>query len=218
MDHTNASIFVVAVCCADPALAQSLERTLRNGTGISVAGIVDQPEALLELIDRTRIDAVLADAPSLEQFAERQGTFDPPSLMVLLDTANEDGRLDMLDLGARAILPPTADGEEILAAIKLVGKGHVVLPHQLVATLLDGRSDSDQSLGHNGIEGPRLTPRELEVLSAMADGASNKAIARRFGISFHTAKFHVAAILAKLDADSRTEAVTKAAQWGLVML
>jgi DNA-binding NarL/FixJ family response regulator len=64
----------------------------------------------------------------------------------------------------------------------------------------------------------QLTRRELEVLAAMADGASNKAIARRLGISFHTAKFHVAAILAKLDADSRTEAVAKAAQAGLVML
>jgi DNA-binding NarL/FixJ family response regulator len=63
-----------------------------------------------------------------------------------------------------------------------------------------------------------LTPRELEVLAAMADGASNKVIARRLGISFHTAKFHVAAILAKLDADSRTEAVAKAAHLGLVML
>jgi len=66
--------------------------------------------------------------------------------------------------------------------------------------------------------GGPLTPRELEVLAAMADGASNKAIARRLGISFHTAKFHVAAILAKLDADSRTEAVARAAHLGLVML
>ena len=63
-----------------------------------------------------------------------------------------------------------------------------------------------------------LTARERDVLAALADGLSNKAIARRLGISFHTAKFHVAGILAKLDADSRTEAVTKAAQRGLVML
>ena len=55
-------------------------------------------------------------------------------------------------------------------------------------------------------------------LAALADGASNKAIARRLGISFHTAKFHVAAILTKLNADSRTEAVMRAAQLGLVML
>src|SRR5438552_4024164 len=68
------------------------------------------------------------------------------------------------------------------------------------------------------VEKVGLTPRELEVLAAMADGASNKAIARRLKISFHTAKFHVAAILAKLNADSRTEAVTRAAQLGLVML
>jgi DNA-binding NarL/FixJ family response regulator len=70
----------------------------------------------------------------------------------------------------------------------------------------------------DGSEHARLTRRELEVLAAMADGASNKAIARRLGISLHTVKFHVAAILAKLDADSRTEAVAKAAQLGLVML
>jgi DNA-binding NarL/FixJ family response regulator len=80
----------------------------------------------------------------------------------------------------------------------------------------DGASpDEDLSDGRGNAP---LTARELDVLAAMADGASNKAIARRLGISFHTAKFHVAAILAKLDADSRTEAVTKAAQMGLVML
>ena len=73
-------------------------------------------------------------------------------------------------------------------------------------------------IARNGAGPARLTPRELEVLTAMADGASNKAIARRLDISVHTAKFHVAAILAKLNADSRTEAVTRAAQLGLVML
>jgi DNA-binding CsgD family transcriptional regulator len=63
-----------------------------------------------------------------------------------------------------------------------------------------------------------LTPREVQVLAAMADGASNKMIARRLGISFHTVKFHVASILAKLDADTRTEAVAQGARLGLVML
>ena len=67
-------------------------------------------------------------------------------------------------------------------------------------------------------DGTALTPRELNVLAALADGAPNKMIARRLGISFHTVKFHVASILDKLDADSRTEAVAEAARRGLVML
>jgi DNA-binding NarL/FixJ family response regulator len=64
----------------------------------------------------------------------------------------------------------------------------------------------------------RLSKREIAVLTAMTDGLSNKAIARRLGISFHTVKFHVASILEKLEAESRTEAVFKAAQLGIVML
>jgi DNA-binding NarL/FixJ family response regulator len=85
-------------------------------------------------------------------------------------------------------------------------------------TLLPEAPFADDLLKADGSRDARLTRRELEVLAAMADGASNKVIARRLGISFHTVKFHVAAILAKLDADSRTEAVAKAAQLGLVML
>src|SRR5262245_12016122 len=87
-----------------------------------------------------------------------------------------------------------------------------------LVTLLPEAPFADDLLKADGSGHARLTRRELEVLAAMADGASNKAIARRLGISFHTVKFHVAAILAKLDADSRTEAVAKAAQLGLVML
>jgi DNA-binding CsgD family transcriptional regulator len=63
-----------------------------------------------------------------------------------------------------------------------------------------------------------LTARELEVLWLLAEGASNKLIARRLGISFHTAKFHVASIAAKLDATGRTDAVAQAVRLGLIML
>jgi DNA-binding NarL/FixJ family response regulator len=65
---------------------------------------------------------------------------------------------------------------------------------------------------------PDLTPREIEVLRLLAEGASNKVIARALGISAHTAKFHVASLLEKLDAASRTEAVTTAIKLGLLMV
>ena len=63
-----------------------------------------------------------------------------------------------------------------------------------------------------------LTPRELDVLVLMAEGASNKAIARQLGISVHTAKFHVGSILDKLDATGRTDAVAHAARRGVIHL
>jgi DNA-binding CsgD family transcriptional regulator len=63
-----------------------------------------------------------------------------------------------------------------------------------------------------------LTARELEVLSLLAEGASNKLIARRLGISTHTAKYHVASLLEKLDAVSRTDAVANAARIGVLHL
>jgi len=63
-----------------------------------------------------------------------------------------------------------------------------------------------------------LTAREHQVLQLLAEGLSNKAIAQRLQISEHTAKFHVAAILAKLEAHSRTEAVIKAVRQGLIIL
>jgi len=63
-----------------------------------------------------------------------------------------------------------------------------------------------------------LTPREIEVLSLLAEGASNKAIARRLGISVHTAKFHVGSLIDKLDAVGRTDAVAHAARLGVIQL
>jgi DNA-binding CsgD family transcriptional regulator len=61
-----------------------------------------------------------------------------------------------------------------------------------------------------------LTPREFDVLALIAEGASNKAIARRLGISVHTVKFHIASLFDKLDADGRTEAVAQAARMGAI--
>jgi DNA-binding CsgD family transcriptional regulator len=63
-----------------------------------------------------------------------------------------------------------------------------------------------------------LTPRELEVLTLLAEGMSNKAVARRLGISVHTAKFHVGALIDKLDAVGRTDAVAHAARRGVIQL
>src|SRR5262245_20881824 len=128
-------------------------------------------------------------------------------------------RIVLAPLRGRACRPRSlGQRNEIIAAIKAAIAGLVVVPANLLVTLLPEAPLANDLLRADGAGRARWTRRELEVLAAIADGASNKVIARRLGISFHTVKFHVAAILAKLDADSRTEAVAKAAQLGLVML
>ena len=72
--------------------------------------------------------------------------------------------------------------------------------------------------GAAGPHGFELTPRELDVLALLAEGASNKTIAKRLGISVHTAKFHVGSLLDKLDATGRTDAVAHAARRGVIHL
>jgi DNA-binding NarL/FixJ family response regulator len=206
----------VAIFSIDPILRRRLEQSLREDPFVTVVGVADDPSAVLRLIAQGHVGAVLADAPSREQLSAWRIRNGRTACVVLLDEADPEDVIEALQAGAGAVLPRSAGRDEIVAAITAVTNGAAVLPRHVLASLLGGTADAAPDL--DGPEGARLTPRELEVLAAMADGASNKAIARRLGISFHTAKFHVAAILAKLDADSRTEAVTRAAQLGLVML
>jgi DNA-binding NarL/FixJ family response regulator len=138
--------------------------------------------------------------------------------VVIAGESDEEETLDALFAGATAILPPWAESTEVATAIAVAGRSLALLCNILERLLHANSPASEESLRDDGASRVSLTPREHEVLAAMADGASNKLIARRLGISLHTAKFHVAAILAKLDADSRTEAVARAAHLGLVML
>jgi DNA-binding NarL/FixJ family response regulator len=135
---------------------------------------------------------------------------DPPGVLVLADGAEAARRA--LRAGALAVLPRDAAPAAVLAALPAVAQGLAVLPAALAATLAGPAAEAPAPPA-----GP-LTPREREVLSLLAAGASNKVIARRLGMSFHTAKAHVAAVLHKLGAASRADAVARGARAGLVLL
>jgi two-component system, NarL family, nitrate/nitrite response regulator NarL len=116
--------------------------------------------------------------------------------------------------GPCAFLSTGADIDQVVAAARAVAAGLTVLDPEF-AVRLRARS------GPERVEQPQaavLTEREREVLALMAEGLPNKGIGRALGISEHTAKYHVAAILSKLDAQSRAEAVMLAARRGLVAL
>ena len=208
----------IAIFSTDPVLRRNLEQLPRDDPAVVIVGTVDQASSLRELDNRDGVDVLVADVPTQEVLTEYRAGRDPIPLVVMLEGAEGEDAVRALNAGARPVLDRWASRNEIIAAVKAVTAGLVVVAPQLLATLFNEAPFGDDLFKENGAGRARLTRRELEVLAAMADGASNKAIARRLGISFHTAKFHVAAILAKLDADSRTEAGAKAAQVGLVML
>jgi two-component system nitrate/nitrite response regulator NarL len=130
-----------------------------------------------------------------------------PTLALVRDT---EEALDALHAGARGVLLRSVDAERLLAALRALASGVAVLEPTLLRALLAGRVTPADAL--------TLTPRETEVLDLMAEGLSNKLIADQLKISEHTAKFHVNAILSKLGAGTRTEAVVVAARRGLLML
>lgn len=113
----------------------------------------------------------------------------------------------------RAHLPFRSSAAEIAAAADAAGHNLTTLTEEQVAFWLHAR-DLDLDIEFQ----EELTPRELEILRMLADGSTNKEIGKRLGISDHTAKFHVAQILAKLRAAGRAEAVAIGIRRGLVPL
>jgi DNA-binding NarL/FixJ family response regulator len=148
-------------------------------------------------------DVVLAAVPLEEVTAA-------PAIVLLGEGA---WTMEALRLGVRAVLRPDASGGEILAAIQAAAAGMAAVdPGDLESLIGAGAPQLAAE------PATALTARELEVLRMLADGAANKTIAWKLGISEHTVKFHVAQILAKLNAGTRTEAVTLGIRQGLILL
>jgi DNA-binding NarL/FixJ family response regulator len=142
-----------------------------------------------------------------------------PDVPVVVIAERADA-LEALQAGAAAVLSQRADREVLRAAIYAAVEGLTTLAGEYRDLLVDGAetasglaAEAEEELAHVD-----LTPREQQVLQLLAQGASNKMIARRLEITPHTAKFHVASIVAKLAASGRTDAVAKAMRLGLVMI
>ena len=211
----------VLIFAVDAKLRRTLEQLPQKDSAIAIVRIADDQASLVRLTETSNVDVVLAQTmPPPELLAEWRVRRNAPAWVFFLDPADGRAAADVLAAGASAILPSSTDLAEIIATIRMVAKGLAVVQRQLLAAaLLSGAEISNGNLreAHEDHH-PRLSKREIAVLTAITDGLSNKEIARRLGISFHTVKFHVASILEKLEVDTRTEAVFKAVQLGIVML
>jgi len=181
----------VAVVVEQPAFRAGLESMLR--------------ESGFELAPEEEAEVIISD--TLERAAE----FDNVAVVLIGDAALLG---EALEAGVRGVIPGNSTTDELAAVVQAAAAGLVAFPAANAAALFDARPASAMSPADAGV----LSPRELEVLQMMAEGLANKEIAWRMGISEHTVKFHVASILNRLDAGSRTQAVSMGLRRGLIML
>ncbi len=180
---------------------------------LQVAGSLASLSSLPDL-DAADADVVLLDWDHAALPFAGAGEASTPPVVLLIGERDAGETMDVVRRGVRGVLPRDASGAEIAAAVEAAASGLIVV-HPDVASFFQPLRAEDREAG--AFE-ESLTPREIEVLALLAEGAGNKEIAHRLGISEHTIKFHVGSILAKLGATSRTEAVTLGVRRGLIML
>jgi two-component system NarL family response regulator len=192
-----------------PVVRDGLAAILGLQPDIKVVGEAGTGREACALFDRQRPDVLLLDLkmPGMDRLEVVQTlcTAHPEARIIILTTYGGDEDIfRSLKAGARGYLLKDAPRQHILEAIRTVHAGERYLPAAIASKVAEHALQ------------PELTGREREVLQRMARGESNKEIGLALSISEGTVKTHVKAILAKLDAASRTEAVRIAAERGLV--
>jgi two-component system nitrate/nitrite response regulator NarL len=206
----------VLIVADDPLVRAGLDGLVGGEAGFVVAGRAASTDDLLAAVETYRPDVVLCDlgwnpAPALEALGEAASAT-TPFVFLLPDEAYAR---EAWTAGARGLLLRDVARARLAAGLAAAAQGLSVMDPAFLAALAPAPIEDEAG-------GPRLaedlTARELEVLHLMAEGLPNKTIAYRLGISEHTVKFHVNAILGKLGAGSRTEAVVRATRLGLILL
>jgi DNA-binding NarL/FixJ family response regulator len=199
---------------ADLLRDHSQLRLIENGPN-RAAGDESQPQP-----DVVLVAADEQGEADFESFGWNAGGWNAAGVPIILLVENPARRIsEALPAGVRGVLPRNVTAAEMIGAIEAVAAGLCVFhPSDVdsVSMLHPREADTVPEFAESLVE--RLTPREIEVLQLLSEGLGNKEIASRLNISEHTAKFHVASIMGKLGATSRTEAVTLGIRHGLVMI
>lgn len=196
-----------------------LQALLAEQDGLAVVGQVAGGEPMLGAVADLRPDVAVLDLPGdradlagLDRLA-RAG----PGMGIVVVSGNvgADFVAGALEAGVGGILLRDTSGADLVAAARAVHQGLVAM-HPAAAQAVLRRRVAAEPGQQSASEA--LTQRELDVAALLARGLPNKTIASRLHLSEHTVKFHVASIMGKLGAASRTEAVTIAARQGLIAL
>jgi DNA-binding NarL/FixJ family response regulator len=216
---TDASVRVRVVVADDhPVVRDGLVAMLETQPDLAVVGTAATGEDALALVTTSDPDVMLLDLemPRLDGVSvlRRLHESGARTRVIVFTVFDTDERIiSAVEAGAAGYLLKGAPRADVFAAIRAVASGGSLLaPLATSAVLRRLRGDTPAR------SGPSLTPREQMVLERLARGLGNKQIAAQLGIAERTVKFHVSSVFTKLGATNRTEAVTRAAQAGLIDL
>lgn len=212
----------VLVAATDNIVRAGLLALVSAHVELTVVGSAIGTDTLTALVEELQPDVVLLelelddDQSIAEKLLPLKLAQQVSAVVILVNAPQSEWTIEAIRSGVQAVLPRRAEDEEIVAAILAARAGLIVLHPDAIDSLIGFPPLVVRELPDLPLVA--LTPREIEVLNMIAEGLGNKSIARRLGISEHTVKFHVSSIFTKLNAKSRTEAVTLGARQGLIML
>jgi DNA-binding NarL/FixJ family response regulator len=196
-------------------LAASLALVLDAEDGITTAGTATTLAQAQTLVESTDPDVVLLDqrmpdGDGIAAIPKLRAARPSVGIVVLTASSADHVLIAAIEAGASGFLSKTRSIDEVTAAVRAAAVGESVISPELLARLLPrfGRGKSTT--------GDELTEREREVLSLVAEGLSNAAIAERLVVSVHTVRNHIASLSGKLGAHSKLEALSIALRQGLL--
>ena len=203
-----------------PVIRYGLKHMLESEADIKVVGELDDIRGIGELMPDLRPDVVLLDlelGDTCGVDALRRVRQEAPDLHVIIYTSHdeEDRIIQAAELGVSGYLLKGSPKEQIISALRSVNEGGTALESSVATKLMHhmnkrGAKDKEQVV--------HFSKRETQVLKLAASGKTNRDIGKALFISESTVKFHMHAILNKLDAGNRTEAVSIAVQLGMITL
>lgn len=207
-DSTQQQISILIVD-DHPVVRQGLRAMLSSEPDISVMGMAASAREAIALVERRQPDVVLMDLrmPEMEgteAIVELRRKTPGLRILVLTNYGSDDYIVRAIQAGAMGYLLKNTPQEEIVNAVRIVYRNERYVPKDIAQRLFEAMGRED------------LSPRELEVLSLVAHGCTNKDVAQQLFISDKTVRNHVTSCLLKLKAKDRTEAVTRAIERGLI--
>ena len=218
--ETTSSVIRALIVDDHPVVRYGIKHILDSEPDIEVVGELDNINGIGTVLSKLRPDVVLLDleleethgVDSLRLLREKA-----PDMHVIIYTSYDDEKriVQAAELGVDGYLLKGCPKEKIVGAIRRVHNGETALEASVASKLMHHLHSRSHREEHPAIH---FSKREKQVLELLAEGKINRHIGTKLFISESTVKFHVHAILSKLNADNRTEAVSIAAHQGIIDL